>query len=161
MKKVVSRNTLRQQLRKPRSQRKKIVFTNGCFDILHVGHLAVFEQCKKQGDILVVGLNSDKSVRRLKGAGRPVVPEKDRARMLAGLGAVDYVTIFKEDTPSQLIRKIKPDVLVKGGDWKPSEIVGREFVKKVVRIPVLKGRSTTNIIDRVLSRYGRKKGKSH
>jgi D-beta-D-heptose 7-phosphate kinase/D-beta-D-heptose 1-phosphate adenosyltransferase len=132
-----------------------VVFTNGCFDILHAGHLAVFEKAKRLGDILVVGLNSDRSIRRLKGRGRPVVPQTDRARLLAGLGAVDYVTIFEEDTPEALIRAVRPDVLVKGGDWKADQIVGRKLAKKVVRVPLVRGRSTTGLIERILARYGR------
>ena len=117
--------------------------------MLHVGHLKVLMECKKQGDVLVLGLNSDGSTRRLKGPKRPIVPEKERALMLAGLVPVDYVTIFKQDTPDKLIHMVKPDVLVKGGDWKASEIVGTEVAKKVVRVPIVKGRSTTNLIAKI------------
>ena len=128
---------------------KKIVFTNGCFDILHAGHVSVLEFSRSKGDELVVGLNSDASVRRLKGPTRPVNTQADRALVLAALESVSAVCIFDEDTPYNLIKQVRPDVLVKGGDYKTDEIVGREFAKKVVRFPLLKGRSTTNIIKKV------------
>ena len=132
-----------------RAEGKKIVFTNGCFDILHAGHVSVLEFSRRQGDVLVVGMNSDASVRRLKGPTRPVNTQADRALVLAALESVSAVCIFNEDTPYRLIRQVRPDVLVKGGDYKPEEIVGREFAKKVVRFALLKGRSTTNIIKKV------------
>lgn len=113
--------------------------------------------CKKKGDVLVVGLNSDASVRRIKGPKRPLIPFKDRSALLVGLRPVDYVTIFHEDTPENLIRLIRPDVLVKGGDWKASKIVGRNIAKKVVRVPLLKGRSTTHLINLIVKRYASKK----
>jgi D-beta-D-heptose 7-phosphate kinase/D-beta-D-heptose 1-phosphate adenosyltransferase len=128
---------------------KKIVFTNGCFDILHAGHVSVLEFSRRKGDELVVGLNSDDSVRRLKGPSRPVNSQVDRALVLASLESVSAVCIFGEDTPYNVIKAVRPDVLVKGGDYKTSEIVGREFAGKVVRFPLLKGRSTTNIIKKV------------
>ena len=132
-----------------RKKGQKIVFTNGCFDILHAGHVSVLEFARSKGDVLVVGLNSDASVRRLKGPSRPINPQADRALVLAALESVSAVCIFEEDTPYELIQLIRPDVLVKGGDYKPTEIVGREFAKKVVRFALLKGRSTTNIIKKV------------
>lgn len=147
--KIFSRRALGLWLSKQRKAGKKIVFTNGCFDILHAGHISVLEFSRAKGDILVVGLNSDASVRRLKGPTRPVNKETDRALVLAALQAVDAVCIFPEDTPYNLIKLVRPDVLVKGGDYKPNEIVGREFAKKVVRFALLKGRSTTNIIKKV------------
>jgi len=128
---------------------KKIVFTNGCFDILHAGHVSVLEFSRSKGDELVVGLNSDDSVRRLKGPSRPVNTQADRALVLAALESVSAVCIFEEDTPYNLIKSVRPDVLVKGGDYKTNEIVGREFAGRVVRFPLLKGRSTTNIIKKV------------
>lgn len=128
---------------------KTVVFTNGCFDLVHAGHLKVLEWAKRQGDLLVVGLNADASVRRLKGARRPILPLADRSALMASLKPVDFVTWFTEDTPHRLIRRLRPDVLVKGGDWSADRIVGREFVKKVVRIPLLKGRSTTGIIEKI------------
>ncbi len=129
---------------------KTVVFTNGCFDLVHAGHLKVLEQCKKHGDILVVALNSDASVRRIKGPARPILPLKERGALMAALKPVDFVTWFNEDTPRNLIKRLRPDVLVKGGDWTADQIVGREFVKKVVRIPLVKGRSTTAIIQDIL-----------
>ena len=140
---------LQARLAKDRQQGRKVVFTNGCFDILHAGHVSVLEFSRSKGDVLVVGLNSDESVRRLKGPTRPVNKQADRALVLAALESVSYVCIFKEDTPYHLIKAIRPDVLVKGGDYKPSEIVGREFAGKVVRFALLKGRSTTGIIKKV------------
>ena len=150
--KLVSLRTLKMRLAQARKQGKKIVFTNGCFDILHAGHVSVLEFSRSKGDILVVGLNSDQSVRRLKGPTRPVNTQADRALVLGGLESVSYVCIFNEDTPYHLIKAVGPDVLVKGGDYKPSEIVGREFAGKVVRFALLKGRSTTGIIKKVSRR---------
>ncbi len=147
--KILSRRSLSNLLRQWRAEGKKIVFTNGCFDILHAGHVSVLEFSRSKGDVLVVGLNSDASVKRLKGPSRPVNTQADRALVLAALQAVDAVCVFEEDTPYELIKLVRPDVLVKGGDYKPSEIVGREFAKKVVRFALLKGRSTTNIIKKV------------
>lgn len=129
----------------------KLVFTNGCFDLLHYGHVKFLEEAKKLGDVLVVGINSDTSVRRLKGKGRSIVKAKDRAKILMGLRCVDAVVIFVEDTPLELIKELKPDVLVKGGDWKKKDVVGREFAKEVVIIPYLKGYSTTNLIKKIRS----------
>ena len=147
--KIVSLRALKARLEKDRKQGKKIVFTNGCFDILHAGHVSVLEFSRSKGDELVVGLNSDESVRRLKGPTRPVNKQADRALVLAALESVSYVCIFNEDTPYNLIKAVRPDVLVKGGDYKPSEIVGREFAGKVVRFALLQGRSTTGIIKKV------------
>lgn len=128
---------------------KTVVFTNGCFDLVHAGHLKVLEWAKRRGDLLVVGLNADASVRRLKGSRRPILPLSDRVALMASLKPVDFVTWFTEDTPRNLIRRLRPDVLVKGGDWSADRIVGREFVKKVARIPLMKGRSTTEIIEKI------------
>ena len=132
---------------------KKIVFTNGCFDLLHPGHVDYLERAKALGDILVVGLNSDSSVRRLKGDERPINTEIDRARVLAGLWCVDFVIIFNEDTPYNLIKAIEPDVLVKGGDWPIEKIVGRDIVLArggiVKSLNFLPGYSTTSLIDKI------------
>lgn len=132
---------------------KKIVFTNGCFDLLHIGHVRYLQQAKSLGDLLVVGVNSDESVRRLKGPTRPLQTEQDRAEILAALGAVDFAVIFNEDTPLELIKKIKPNVLVKGGDWKVEQIVGSDFVMsyggQVKSLQFVDGRSTTNIINKI------------
>ncbi|WP_428050367.1 D-glycero-beta-D-manno-heptose 1-phosphate adenylyltransferase [Candidatus Avelusimicrobium caledoniensis] len=147
--KILGPRQLKKWVETARKKGQKIVFTNGCFDILHAGHVSVLEFSRSKGDLLVVGLNSDASVRRLKGPTRPVNTQADRALVLAALESVSAVCIFNEDTPYNLIKLVRPDVLVKGGDYKPSEIVGREFAKKVVRFALLKGRSTTNIIKKV------------
>ncbi len=140
-------------LNKLKKKKKKVVFTNGCFDLLHYGHIQYLKKAKALGDILVVGLNSDSSVKKLKGTGRPLVPEKERAEILSALEFVDYVTIFSEETPANLIRQVKPDILVKGGDYSLDEIVGRDFVQscggKVVTIPLVKGKSTTGLIRKI------------
>lgn len=147
--KILGPRSLKKFVDKHRAAGKKIVFTNGCFDILHAGHVSVLEFSRSKGDVLIVGMNSDASVRRLKGPTRPVNTQADRALVLSALESVSAVSIFEEDTPYNLIKLIRPDVLVKGGDYKPSEIIGREFAKKVVRFALLKGRSTTNIIKKV------------
>ena len=131
---------------------KKIVFTNGCFDLLHIGHVRYLQQARALGDLLVVGLNTDASTRRLKGPTRPIQNEKDRAEILAALACVDFTVLFDEDTPENLIREVRPRVLVKGGDWKPSQIVGSEFVQSIggeVRsLQFIDGRSTTSLIEK-------------
>ncbi|MDO8536174.1 MAG: D-glycero-beta-D-manno-heptose 1-phosphate adenylyltransferase [Candidatus Omnitrophota bacterium] len=135
-----------------KNKRKKIVFTNGCFDILHVGHVDYLSKARRLGDMLVVGLNSDASVKKIKGKDRPINKEADRAKILASLYFVDFVTSFAETTPENLIKKLRPDILVKGGDWKIEDIVGGAFVRsyggKIKRIPFVKGYSTTSIIER-------------
>jgi rfaE bifunctional protein nucleotidyltransferase chain/domain len=132
---------------------RRIVFTNGCFDLLHPGHIGSLEQARALGDALVVGLNSDASVRQLKGAGRPVLPERERAEILAALECVDAVVIFDDLTPRETIARLLPDVLVKGGDWPSDQIVGREEVEaaggRVVSIPVVPGYSTTAILRKI------------
>ncbi|WP_374075338.1 D-glycero-beta-D-manno-heptose 1-phosphate adenylyltransferase [Bdellovibrio bacteriovorus] len=135
-----------------RSQGKKIVFTNGVFDLLHVGHVRYLQEARSLGDALVVGVNADASVKRLKGPTRPVQTENDRAEILAGLWAVDFTVIFTEDTPANLIEKVRPDILVKGGDWKIDQIVGAPFVQsyggKVMSLQFVDGKSTTKIIEK-------------
>lgn len=143
---------------------KRLVFTNGCFDILHLGHVRYLQAAAELGDVLVLGVNADASVRRLKGEKRPIVPEGERAAILAALRPVGLVTIFEEDTPEELIRTVRPDVLVKGGDYDPkatggpTHIVGSEFVREnggsVTVIDLVEGRSTTNVIDAVVNAYG-------
>lgn len=132
---------------------RRIVFTNGCFDLLHPGHIGSLEQARALGDALIVGLNSDASVRRLKGAGRPVLPERERAEILAAMECVDAVVIFDEPTPREVIARLLPDVLVKGGDWPGDQIVGREEVEaaggRVVSVPVVRGYSTTEILRKI------------
>ena len=138
-----------------RRQGKRIAFTNGCFDLLHIGHLTYLEQIKRRADILVVAVNSDSSVRGLKGAGRPVVPARERARLVAALKPVDFVTVFPEPTPLNVIRAVRPDLLAKGGDWKGNLVVGRSEVKswggQVLLLPYQKGHSTTKILKRIKS----------
>jgi len=145
----------------------RLAFTNGCFDLLHVGHVTLLEKARALGDALVVGVNSDRSVRRLKGAGRPIVPLHERMELLAGLRPVDYVVPFAEDTPARIIDEVRPAVLVKGGDYRASEIVGRATVEagggRVVRVPLRKGRSTSDLIARARlavadARAGRPRG---
>jgi len=150
---IKSIDELKKVVEENRKENKKIVFTNGCFDILHAGHVDYLEKAKSLGDVLIVGLNSDSSIRRIKGSLRPIVPQEFRARVLLGLKAVDYVVIFEEDTPEKLIKLVRPDVLVKGADWELDKIVGREFAKEVVRIPFVYDISTTKIIEKILSLY--------
>ena len=132
---------------------KTVVFTNGCFDILHKGHLKLFEKAKSLGDTLIVAINSDSSVRKIKGQKRPINSAKDRAAVLSAITFVDYVTTFSETNPGRAIEKLKPDVLVKGGDWKMGEIIGRAFVEsgggKVYVVPLAKGYSTSSIINKI------------
>lgn len=143
-----------------KARRKKVVFTNGCFDILHVGHIRYLRKAKKLGDILVVGLNTDRSVKEIKGAKRPIVPQKDRAEVLAALEFVDYVVLFDEPDPFSLIEKVKPTILVKGADWPKDRIIGRAVVEKaggrVFRIPLVPGASSTGVIERIIRAYCRK-----
>ena len=152
--KVLSLPKLLAALAPLREQGKKIVFTNGCFDIVHPGHVDLLARAKAEGDVLILGLNSDASVKRLrKGPGRPVNPLPVRAFVLAHLASLDFVTYFDEDTPFELIKAIAPDVLVKGGDWTPDRIVGRDIVEsfggRVLSLPLLSGFSTTSLIARI------------
>ncbi len=156
-KKIKSLNTLKKIVEMKRKEGKKIVFTNGCFDMLHAGHLYCLEQAKKLGDILIVALNSDSSVKKLKGKNRPFTCEKDRAFLISGFSCVDYCIIFDQDTPQQLIRTLKPDIIVKGADYKKHQIVGADIVKKyggkVVRIKIVRGRSTTSLIKKIYATF--------
>ena len=157
--KVKEREDLRRIIGNLKAKDKRIVFTNGCFDLLHVGHVRYLEQARSLGDILVVGMNSDRSVRILKGPRRPILPAKERAEILSGLECIDYITVFDEPTPLELITALQPHVLAKGGDWTKEKIVWREIVEdaggKVVTIPFVEGSSTTQIIETVLERYGK------
>jgi rfaE bifunctional protein nucleotidyltransferase chain/domain len=153
--KVLKTSLLVSRLAREKRRGKKIVFTNGVYDLIHAGHVTLLEKAKRLGDILVLGINTDASVKRLKGPTRPIANQSDRAQVLAALQAVDYITFFGEDTPYELIQKLKPDILVKGGDYSTGQIVGRNLVKKVVRIPLVKGRSSSNIISKILKAYGR------
>jgi D-beta-D-heptose 7-phosphate kinase/D-beta-D-heptose 1-phosphate adenosyltransferase len=146
---------IRQQARR---EGRRVVFTNGCFDLIHRGHVEYLRQARGMGDLLVVGLNTDRSVRELKGPQRPLNSQDDRARVLAALEMVDYICLFDEDTPARLIQAVVPDVLVKGGDYGPDEIVGRDTVEaaggKVVTVPLTNGYSTQGLIEKILKRYG-------
>ncbi len=154
---VVSLKKLKEFRKKWKKQGKKLVFTNGCFDLLHLGHIRYLKKAKSLGDFLVVGLNSDRSVKKIKGEKRPILPEKERAEILSSLWFVDYVVLFDEETPERLLRELEPDVLVKGADWKLKEIVGADLVRSrggvVRRIPLYKSRSTTSVIDEIIRRY--------
>lgn len=152
--KVLSLAAAARAVRRAQRQGKRVVFTNGCFDIVHAGHVKILERARKAGDLLLVAVNSDASARQLKkGPGRPFVHERDRALLLAAFACVDIVVIFKEPTPRQAIEKLQPDVLIKGADWKAGQIVGSETVRsrggKVLRIALLQGYSTTNLIQRI------------
>lgn len=159
-KKVVARRTLKRKVDSLKQAGKRVVFTNGCFDLLHVGHVHCLERARRLGDCLVVGINSDASMQKMKGPRRPIVPEKERAEVLAAVACVDWVTIFEEPDPLALISLLLPDVLVKGADWKEEEIVGAHVVRgaggKVVRINLKLGLSTTRLIERILASYADK-----
>lgn len=135
-----------------KNRNKKIVFTNGCFDILHLGHLEYLKEAKKLGDILFVGLNSDKSIQMIKGSGRPINDEYFRREMLISLKCVDFVELFDEPTPYELIKAVSPDILVKGGDYSKEQVVGADLVKKVILIPFKEGHSTTEFIQKLQGR---------
>jgi D-beta-D-heptose 7-phosphate kinase/D-beta-D-heptose 1-phosphate adenosyltransferase len=137
-----------------RNQGKRIVFTNGCFDLLHFGHAKYLEDAKRKGDILIVGVNSDGSVRRIKGDKRPIIKDRNRLNLVAALESVDFALIFKEDTPFNIIKKIRPDILIKGADWDKDQVVGGRFVResggKVLTVNLIKGLSTTNLINKIV-----------
>ena len=160
--KILKLSDLIQIVKDLRKSGKQIVFTNGCFDILHVGHVRYLAAARSEGDVLVVGLNSDGSVKSIKPDNRPIVSQEQRAEVLAGLAFVDFITIFDESDPLALISAIKPDILVKGADWKEKEIVGADVVKayggKVVRVEVVPGISTSQIIRRIIKRYQKEDG---
>jgi D-beta-D-heptose 7-phosphate kinase / D-beta-D-heptose 1-phosphate adenosyltransferase len=155
--KIKERKELIRIIKDLKSKGKRIVFTNGCFDLLHLGHVRYLEKAKALGDILVVGVNSDSSVRKIKGPKRPVLPEEERAEILSGLGCVDYITLFNEIDPLKLITSLHPNVLAKGGDWTKEQTIGREVVERsggeVVIIPFVQGASTSNLIETILKRY--------
>jgi len=154
---VKSINELIEIRNKLKKDNKKVVFTNGCFDILHAGHVDYIIKAKEKGDILIVAVNSDSSMKRIKGMSRPIVPQNERAFIISNLKPVDYVVIFEEDTPFEIITKLIPDILVKGEDWSIENIVGRDIVEanggKVETIKFVNNQSTTNIIKTVLERF--------
>jgi rfaE bifunctional protein nucleotidyltransferase chain/domain len=158
MNKIFTRDVLAEKLEALRNQGKKIAFTNGCFDILHIGHVRYLREAKKTADVLVLALNSDYSVRSIKGEKRPLVTENERAEVLEALDFIDFITIFDESTPLELIKYLKPDILIKGGDWPEEKVVGREEVMKwggyVVIIPEVAGKSTTNVVEKIKNLYG-------
>jgi rfaE bifunctional protein nucleotidyltransferase chain/domain len=153
LEKVVSRPEIVAIAAQARRDGRRIAFTNGCFDLLHVGHIRYLAAARDAADLLIVGVNDDASVRRLKGPARPLVPDAARAEVVAALAAVDYVTLFSEDTPYELIRAIEPDALVKGSDWAPDQVVGRDVVEarggRVLLVPVVAGFSTTALVERL------------
>jgi D-beta-D-heptose 7-phosphate kinase/D-beta-D-heptose 1-phosphate adenosyltransferase len=156
---ILEASQLAPVLRNLQKQGKKVVFTNGVFDLLHLGHVTYLQAARAQGDLLVVGLNSDESVRRIKGPLKPLLPLAERAEMLLALQCVDFTTFFEEENPYNIIKILRPDVLVKGGDWALDKIIGADLVQswggKVMNIPVVEGRSTTNLIQMVVERYGK------
>ena len=153
--KILDRNSLKEKVHSLRLEGKVVVFTNGCFDLLHVGHVRYLQKARKQGDCLLVAVNSDSSVRQIKGPPRPIIPEGQRAEVVAALACVDWVTIFDEPDPLILIKLLKPDALVKGSDWPEEKIVGASEVKeaggKVVRVQLVPGISTTALIQKIRS----------
>ena len=155
--KIFKREALKEKVQVLKEGGKKIVFTNGCFDLLHIGHVRYLEAARAEGDVLVVAVNSDRSVRQIKGPGRPIVPENERAEVLSALACVDFVTLFDEPDPLVTIRSLTPDVLVKGADWGEDAIVGRDVVEamggRVIRIPLTEGASTSKIIEKILTNY--------
>lgn len=155
--KIVSRREAAVRVRRWHECERRTVFTNGCFDLLHLGHARYLAAARRLGDALIVGINSDESVRRLKGSRRPLVPVRERAELIASLECVDLVVVFSEDDPGKLIATLKPRVLVKGADWPKHKIIGAKTVRaaggKVVTIPLVKGHSTTNLIETIRERY--------
>ncbi len=149
MKKIVSVPELKKIVGELRKKKRKIVFTNGCFDIIHAGHIKTFRKAKSYGDYLIAGVNSDTSIRRLKGASRPIIKEKFRLEVLSSIRYIDFIVVFNELTPLKLVKIIKPDFLVKGGDYSNEEVVGRKYSGRVIIVSTLKGISTTDIIEKI------------
>ena len=155
--KIIDAQTLAGRLEDVHKSGKKVVFTNGCFDLLHIGHVRYLAAARAEGDLLVVGLNTDRSVRMIKGNNRPIIEQTQRLEILASLECVDYVTLFDEPEPLKLIVLLQPTVLVKGEDWKEDEIIGADFVRtrggRVVRVPLVREASTSKIIQTIIDRY--------
>lgn len=155
--KIRNLSSLKKIIRNLKARGKKIVFTNGCFDLLHYGHAKYLEDAKRKGDILVVAVNSDSSVRKIKGEKRPLVNEKRRSGLIAALQSVDFVILFREETPIKVIKELRPDVLIKGADWNRNNIVGADFIKciggRVSTVKLVKGLSTTNLIKKIAQSF--------
>ena len=152
-KKIIGIAALKKKLSALRKAGRTIVFTNGCFDLMHLGHVTYLQKAKRGRRVLVVGLNSDQSIRRIKGPSRPIMREKSRAAVLAALASVDFVVLFNENTPYELIKALRPDILIKGADWKGMAVAGEDIARKVELIDYIKGFSTTNIIAKI-KKYG-------
>ena len=161
-KKIQKQSDLEKIRNQLKNKDEKVVFTNGCFDLLHSGHVHLFREAKKLGDVLIVAVNDDESVKKIKGASRPIFPLEERLEVLEAIDDIDYLTSFSEETPRQVITRLLPDILVKGGDWKPDEVVGREEVERaggeVVIIPYLEGRSTSKILKEFSKLSSKNKG---
>ncbi len=157
--KIKEEKKLKKIVQRLRRKGKRIVFTNGCFDILHYGHIKYLESAKGYGDVLIVAVNSDSSVRKLKGKSRPINNQTERTNIVASLGCVDYVTVFKEPTPYRMIKNLKPDYLIKGADWKKEDIIGRDIVAsyggKVGVVPFIKNYSTTDLIRKIIKKFSK------
>lgn len=159
LKKILSIDKLVEEISLIKKQKKKIAFTNGCFDIIHIGHINILKEAKELSDIVIVGLNSDSSVKKNKGNKRPIISENERAEVLSSIQYVDYVTIFSDLTPLNLIKKVQPDFLIKGGDWNKKDIVGSDIVEskggKVIKGIFIDSKSTSDIIENIKNMYGR------
>jgi len=157
--KIISIASLKRKIRRLKQDGKRVVFTNGCFDILHYGHTKYLQDAKSKGDYLVVAVNSDSSIKKIKAKNRPVVAQADRLRIIAALGCVDFVVLFNQDNPLKLIKALKPDILIKGSDWSRKRIVGADFVEsyggKVETINLVKGRSTSAIIEKIVRDFAK------
>jgi D-beta-D-heptose 7-phosphate kinase/D-beta-D-heptose 1-phosphate adenosyltransferase len=150
---VLSKQSICKLVKKLKNDGKKIVFANGCFDLIHIGHICLLNKAKKLGDVLIVAINSDEMLSCLKGFKRPIINEYERAKILIALKPVDYVLIVNEQSPRNILSELQPDVLITGSNYKLSEIIGREFVKAVYRFPFIKGKSTTNLISTIINLY--------
>ena len=158
--KIISLSCLKRKLNGLKQKGKRIVFTNGCFDILHYGHIKYLEDAKNKGDYLIVAVNSDASIKKIKAKNRPVIGQSDRLKTIAALTSVDFVVLFNEDNPLKLIKALKPDILIKGADWDKSRIVGADFVEsyggKVLTVNLVKGRSTSALIEKIVRDFSKK-----
>jgi len=155
--KIKERDELKRIIEDLKDEGKRIVFTNGCFDILHLGHVVYLEEARLKGDVLIVGVNTDSSVKQIKGQHRPIVPQEERMAVLAALESVDYVVPFAEPDPFMLISHLRPHILVKGGDWDEERVVGKELVEQTFILPYVKGASTSRIIETILQRYSKQR----